>query len=150
MDRLLLMVVLLMNSPLVWGMDLYGGLTELFSYESSIPCESSDSSCDATNGVMGYALDQASLAGLEISNIEEKSTDKKNPEVFIVSKNYGVCRVETKNLQQLGTLGFLCSSVAQQSKTFKKVDRILSLTKKDDSYALLDLTNNTKIKGSLQ
>ena len=141
MERLLL-IGLLLYSPLTGAMDLYGGLTEYFTYESSLPCESKKSSCNATNGVLGYALDQANQAGLDISNVRETNS---NDEVYIVSKTYGLCKVETKDLQNLGTLGFLCSSTKQSNK----VDRVLSLTKDENKYALLDLTNNRQIKGDL-
>ena len=118
--------------------------------EPRLPCESKKEVCEATSGVLGFALDQADQAGLKISNVLENKAQKMGPQVYVLSQIYGLCKVETENLQQLGTLGFLCSLSAKNAKDIKKVDKVLTLTKKEDSYSLVDITKNTTIKGSRQ
>ena len=134
------------------GMSFVGGLLQYSDYESSIPCTSeTEKSCQSVKGSLGYALDQASQAGLEISRVVEKpGVSQQDPQVFVSTQKYGVCRVALKNEEKLGPMGFICKGAGLKSKNSQKLDRVFSLTKNEnEQYALEDVTQSAKLGSEL-
>ena len=148
MDRRLAFVILVcLFTRLGWSVEFFGGLTELINYESSLPCEdAAKTKCAATNGVMGLTLDTASGAGLNISSILIQ--DKKN--IFVKTKQFGTCLVDTQSKNQIGNVSFRCSSKGLAKGKLQGIDKVFTLTKKsEDNFTLLDVTNSQKVKGRL-
>ncbi len=153
MDRLLLFLVVGLMSLPSFGTDMFGSLIEFVNYKSALPCQKPKSlkECIATQGLLGKALDTASEVGLEISQvIEETAAAPQSPsKIYVQSKTYGTCLIETNNLEQLGALGFLCSSLGKVGNKISKVDRVLSLTYENNKHTLSDLTKERALKGTL-
>lgn len=129
-----------------------GGLAQLIEYKSALPCEvSNGSKCNAVSGIMGYALDTASQAGLLISQVVIKKNNKGTSSIYVETKSYGTCLVDTKNPEQMGEIGFLCSNKGLQKDNFNKIDHVLTLVKNDkkDSYEIQDVTSTKKLNRSL-
>jgi hypothetical protein len=142
MDRRLFLVVsLVLNSHWGWSFEYFGGLTELINYKSSLPCVADENgNCFAANGIMGMTLDKASQAGLHISSIVLQNEN----EIYVTSKTYGVCLVDSKNSNYKDKVLFLCSSVKNGSLTSKPINKILSLQKDKNNQFKLDEVKNPK------
>lgn len=148
----ILVLSMLVGFTQAQGMSFFGGIIQYTEYESSLPCKTDNKSpCQSVRGALGFALDNASQAGLMISNVVEKpGVNTASPQVFLTTEKYGTCRVETTSQATLGPLGFSCSSLGLINNSLVKIDRLFSLTTRDDQqFALQDVTQASKLKREL-
>ena len=118
--------------------ELFEGFQDSAEYKSSIPCESEKKDhCSAVQGPLGKALDQASQMGLNIQNILIKSEGQNDNAVFVQTENQGTCYVNPNNKTGLK---FTCSQKGLVNTRLASVDRIIVLTKRDEQFALKDVT----------
>ena len=146
MDRIFLLLFLIHIGQLAnsYEPSIFGGLEQYVNYRSSLPCEvTPKSSCIASRGLMGYALDTASQAGLNISKLIVK-TEKKKPQVFAKTTAYGICLVKTNSLPQLGAISFLCSSKGIKGGQLQQVDQVLSLVKNENGEFKIENVGDLK------
>ncbi len=137
MNRKLILGFLLLVS-LPGQTSFLGGLTELANYQSALPCQSLNT-CWANKGIMGYAIDRASDAGLDAESI---SVENKDTEIFVISKRYGRCLIDTNEAQGKGEFTFHCLLENKSKKTF-------SLKNENGKLALIEKLSNKK-KGILK
>lgn len=106
--------------------NFWGGLTDLASYQSAIPCHSMKT-CRANKGIMGYAIDRASESGLGVVSISEG----RNEQITVITQQYGRCLINSLEVQKMGEFTFLCV-LKDKSK------RVFSLEDKNGKLALVE------------